>query len=53
MECEISNIHEYKEEIFKSITNNNYKDAVKLLKLEKFNYWEISDDNNFTGIEIS
>jgi len=46
---EVSNIYEYKTELFKAIINNNNMDAVKFLKVENFNFWEVAEDNNFTG----
>ncbi len=49
MTKEISNIHEYKAELFKAIINSNNMDAIKFLGIESFNFWEVFEDNNFTG----
>lgn len=46
---EISNIYEYKAELFKAVMNNNNMEAIKYLKVENFNFWEVTEDNNCTG----
>ena len=49
---ETQTLADYKNELFKAIINNNNMEAVKYLKVEKYNFWEIVEDNNFTGINF-
>ncbi len=51
MAKEINSLQEYKEELFKAIINNNNTEAMKYLRMEDYNFWEITEDNNngFTG----
>jgi len=53
MAQEIFSIQEYKSELFKAIINNNFKEAISHLKQENYNFWEITEDNNFTGNHLT
>lgn len=49
MEERISSEIEFKAELFKEIQNLNNIETIKLLKCEKYNFWELREENNFTG----